>query len=315
MSVMIVGGMGFTGLHTVRRFLDNGDDVIATQHTTRREPDFLKPEIGKRLSIEVMDITDAAQVSEVIGRTKPEGIVHLAAPRPNSLTPTEEYRLNFGGLINILDAAAANGVARVQVASSQTVYRGVPSGPFHEDTPLPAESAMVIEAHKKAMEILALHFAARGGVEVVISRLGGIYGPLYQTVNHPIARMCHAAVQGIPADFGAQAPFADDARGYGYVKDCAAGVQLLQSAETLPHKIYNISGGEASCVTNGMVADCVRNVVPDADITLQPGAGPAGKPDAYLDISRAGEDVGFQPQFDIQRAVADYIDWLRSNPK
>ena len=174
---------------------------------------------------------------------------------------------------------------------------------------------MVIEAHKKAMEILALHFAEKGGVEVVISRLGGIYGPLYQTVNHPIARMCHAAVQGVPAEFGAQAPFEDEARGYCYVKDCAAGVQLIQSAETLPHKIYNISGGAGSFLPNGQVADCVRDVVPKADITLQPGSGPAGKPDAFLDISRAAEDLGFQPEYDIPRAVGDYIEWLRANPK
>jgi UDP-glucose 4-epimerase len=307
--------MGFVGLHTIRRFLDNGDDVIATQHTTRREPEFLKADIGKKLSIEAMDITDAAQVAEVVSRTRPDSIVHLAAPRPNSMTPSEEYHLNFDGLINILDAAVGNGVPRVQVASSQTVYRGVPAGPFNEDMPLPTESAMVIEAHKKAMEILALYYAAKSEVEVVTSRLGGIYGPLYQTVNHPIARMCHAAVKGVPADFGAQAPFAEEARGYCYVKDCAAGVQLLQSAETLPHKIYNISGGIGSFLPNGQVADCVRNVVPEADITLQEGSGPASKPNAYLDVSRAAEDVGFTPQYDIQAAVADYIEWLRTNEK
>ena len=39
---LLIGGMGFIGLHTARRFLDAGQDVVVTYHSNRREPDFLQ---------------------------------------------------------------------------------------------------------------------------------------------------------------------------------------------------------------------------------------------------------------------------------
>ena len=38
--------MGFIGLHTARRFLDQGHDVVVTYHANRREPDFLRPTLA-----------------------------------------------------------------------------------------------------------------------------------------------------------------------------------------------------------------------------------------------------------------------------
>ena len=315
MSVLVTGGMGFLGLHTDRRFLDAGEDVIATQHTARREPDFLKEHIGKRLRIEQVDLTDAGQVMDLVGRTKPDGIIHLAAPPPRGQEPAEEYALNIGGLINVLEAARTYEVRRVVVASSQTVYSPFEHGPFREDWPLPVESTLGIESAKKAMEILSLNYAERTGLDVIIARVGGIYGPMYQTLNHPIARMCYAAAHGEPADFPRGAPFADDGRGYCYVKDCAAGVQLLQSAPSLNHRIYNVSGGVGSATTNGVIADAIRAVVPDAQIELQPGSGLERVPDAYMDISRSNEELGYAPAYDIERGVTEYIAWLQTNPR
>src|SRR5437660_7374112 len=55
--IMITGGMGFIGLHTARKFLDAGEDVVITYYRTWREPDFLKDEYGKRVQIESIDTT------------------------------------------------------------------------------------------------------------------------------------------------------------------------------------------------------------------------------------------------------------------
>ena len=52
---------------------------------------------------------------------------------------------------------------------------------------------------------------------------------------------------------------------------------------------------------------------PAARIELPGGRDPAGPGrDIYLDITRIREDVGYQPAYDTERAVADYIDWLRA---
>ena len=62
------------------------------------------------------------------------------------------------------------------------------------------------------------------------------------------------------------------------------------------------------------VANAVKKAIPTAEIKLQPGKGPRYKPDQYLDISRANQDVGYTQEYPIERAVEDYIDWLRKNP-
>jgi len=315
MSVVITGGMGFLGLHTVRKFLDAGHEVVATQHSARREPSFLKDDIGKALHIEPMDITDAAQVNEIIGRYKPTAVIHLAAPPPRGMDTVPEFQLNFDGMINILEAARENDVRRVQIASSQTVYQGLPNGPFKESDRLPVDSTISIQAHKKAMEILSLHYAARTGLDVIIARVGGIYGPMYQTLNHPIAAMCYAAAHGKTAEYGRGVPFADDGRGYCYVKDCATAIQLLDAAATLPHKIYNTSGGPASNLSNAKIVEAIRSIVPDADLPLQEGSAPGAIKDAYQDITQTAADVGYTPAYDIQAAVAEYIPWLKENER
>ena len=62
---LLIGGMGFIGLHTARSFLDAGQDVVLTYYHNRREPDFLKDEIGKRAKVEQLDVLDAARVAEI----------------------------------------------------------------------------------------------------------------------------------------------------------------------------------------------------------------------------------------------------------
>ena len=68
-------------------------------------------------------------------------------------------------------------------------------------------------------------------------------------------------------------------------------------------------------MTYQRAADAVRAVVPEAEIELLPGAGSGARTDAYMDGARAVEDAGYEPQYDIERGVADYIDWLRAHPR
>ncbi len=90
------------------------------------------------------------------------------------------------------------------------------------------------------------------------------------------------------------------------------GIQLLQMADNLPHRTYNISGDGPH--TYREFAEAVKKVVPNAEVGLQPGQGPRQRTDAYMEITRIREEVGYQPQYDLEQGVADYIDWLRKNP-
>src|SRR5947209_5548101 len=164
--ILITGGMGFIGLHTARCFLDAGHDVVLTHFKTRREPDFIKADLGTRARVESLDVSDAAAVAEVMGRYDIDGIVHLAVPGLGALTPGDEYRTNTQGLLNVLEAGRQAGV-RVTIASSVAVYYSLDAGPFRESDRLPLPSVSPTEAYKKSEEILGQHYADRTGLDVV----------------------------------------------------------------------------------------------------------------------------------------------------
>jgi UDP-glucose 4-epimerase len=233
-------------------------------------------------------------------------------PGLGALSAAEDYRVNMMGFLNILEAAKLFEVRRVSLASSVAVYNSLPEGPFREEALLPVHSGNPTETFKKALEILGLHYASRTDVEVVALRIGSPFGPLYHSLAAPTSRICHAAAKGLPTNFtGVRrgAPYAEDDTGAFYVKDCAKAIQLLQMADKLSHQIYNISSEQP--MTYGEFVEAVKAVVPDAQVSLQPGRSPRHRARAYMDITRIMEGVGYRPQYDIERAVKEYIDWLR----
>jgi UDP-glucose 4-epimerase len=322
--ILITGGMGFIGLHVAKKLLESGEDVVLTQHQARREPDFLKPDFpkteggpksGPQSVIERVDITSTFDVIEVVRRHKVRRIVHLVAPPVRGISPSEDYRINTEGLINVLEAARINDVDRVALGSSGSVYLGIPQGPYPETIPLPTESRNPVEAYKKALETMALHYASRTGMQVATMRLGHIYGPMYYSMVNLPSRLCHAAVAGRAPDYSAAPggiPFQDDEGDFCYVKDCAKGIALIATAQSLKHTIYNVGGGVA--ITNGDVANAVVKAVPGFVSGLQPGRGPAYRSNPMMKLDHIQDDTGYQPDYTIDTAIADYIDWLRGNP-
>src|SRR6267142_4494622 len=105
LMILIVGGMGFIGLNTALRFLEVGQKVVLSQHSSRRVPDALESEIGTRVMIAQMDVTNPYEVFEVVRRHQVDSIVNLMAPPARSLSTQSDYHLYAAGLQNVLEAA------------------------------------------------------------------------------------------------------------------------------------------------------------------------------------------------------------------
>ena len=312
--ILVTGGMGFIGMHTTRKLLDAGESVVVAYNNAQREPDIWKDEIGRRVVIERVDTSNPHAVLEAGVKHQITGIVHLVSPRLGVLSPGQEMKVNMDGLVNVLEAARILGVKRVCVASSNSVYGLVPDGPFREDSPLYVETNSPIDAFKKSFEVLGLHYGDRTGLEVVMMRISGVFGPLYYSMFSAHSRMSHAAVKGAPADFGGSltgAPYENDRSDYAYVKDIATGIQKLQLAPSLGHRVYNIGSGRAD--SYGEVAAAVKKVIPGSQIQLQSGSSGRGKANPVADISRIGEDVGYAPEYTLETAIAEYLEWLKTN--
>ena len=311
--ILVTGGLGFIGAHTVRALIDAGESVVATRHRTARIPSFLADEVGKRLFVESLDVASPHATIEVARKHPISSVMHLVVTPLGALSPAEDYRLNMSGLINVLEAARIAGAKRVSIASSSAVYAGLPSGPFREEAGVRLHPAFPTEAFKKSFELLSLHYGDRTGLEVVALRIGNVYGPLYHSMGNLPSRIVHPAVKGLPGPLprrDGKPDFAEDSSDFVYVKDCAAGVRAVHLAPKLNHQVYNIGSGTA--VSGADFAAAVAAAVPGARLALAAGRGPEYRPDAALDLGRVTQDTGYRPRFGVSEAIADYAAWLKA---
>ncbi len=311
--ILVTGGLGFIGLHTAEALLNQGESVVLTRYRSYRLPSFLEKEFGKRVFIEPLDLNSTYDAVDIIRKHNVTGICDLFVPRRGTLTPGEDYRVKMDGFLHVLEAARICGVERVAHASSVAVYGGVSEELLREDIPLPMTSGNETSAFKKAEEVLGNHYADRTGIDIVFLRIGGFYGPLYQRENRATLKMIQAAMAGVTADYKGVlggAPHEEDETDATYVKDGARAIASLQLARKLPSRAYNISGGKL--VTNREFANAVRKSYPNADIPLAPGKS-SPRAGRIMDSTFLKRDVGFEPEYDIDRGVAEWIEWLKVN--
>jgi UDP-glucose 4-epimerase len=301
--ILVTGGLGSIGSHTARALLDLGESVVLTSHRSRTVPDFLAGAV-----VEPLDTTDTEAFLEIGKRHPITGIVHLAAAPYDLPDPIAYLRAESTALLNALAAAQAWGTSRFAVASSIAVYAGVDRSPFTEDTPLPVLAPHQIPVFKKTAEL----WSTLAGTGVVNLRIGTIWGPLGlpDSPFFALPRLLSAAVRGEDPDLTPPRPpaLADDATDLCYVKDCGRAIALLMLAERLNHTVYNVSGGRL--VRYAEVVEEINKAVPGANLTLPPGRS---QPGGYLDITRLREDTGFAPEYEVERAVPDYVAWLRDH--
>jgi UDP-glucose 4-epimerase len=312
---LITGGMGFIGLHTAHALLEMGESCVLTQYHVARVPDFIKTEIGKRVFVERLDVTNRSALLELGERYPITGIIHLADPGPWRSDPRQYFRLSTSALLNVLEAAEAWKVHRVAIASTIGIYMGLEANgiPLREDLSLPMLALHPIPTFKKIAELISSNIAARVGFSIVHTRFGA-WGPLFHQPPSSMnihSRLVRAAVNGETLDFtrSPSRAYAEDGFDLCYVKDCGRGIALLQLADKLRYATYNIGTGKAT--RYGELAAAIRRILPDARLDLPGGYDPQSPRKVIeLDISRIREDTGYEPQYDLERAAADYVAWL-----
>ncbi|MGH2884223.1 MAG: NAD-dependent epimerase/dehydratase family protein, partial [Solirubrobacteraceae bacterium] len=145
-----------------------------------------------------------------------------------------------------------------------------------------------------------------------------IWGPRgrERSAFSPLPALVHAAARGSSAGTGAdptaRAPVhAGDGYDICYVKDCGHAIALVQTAPRLSHAVYNVGSGRVT--TNAEVVAAIRAHVPDFDIELVEGRGEsAPATDPVLDLARIRQETGYEPAYDTEAAVGDYLAWLHA---
>jgi UDP-glucose 4-epimerase len=303
--ILVTGGLGFIGTHTTRALLDLGEPCLLVQRRPA-PPDGLPGRIVERV-----DLTDRESFLALGRRHRITGIVHLAGSvpwPPGARPPVEGARTALDSLLNVVQAAHEWAVPRLTVASTIGVYGGVDAAsPLREDLLLPMTTGHIIPAFKKIGELLTDHLGGALGVEIVNLRIAAVWGPGGRQVSpfFPAPQWVHAAAAGTELS----PAYADNGTDMLYAKDCGRAIALLQIAQVLHNRTYNVASGRVT--TNRELAAAIGSVVPSARSAVADGRDPDGPAsDVYLDVGRLRRDTGFGPAYDTEEGVADYIDWL-----
>jgi UDP-glucose 4-epimerase len=314
--ILITGGLGFMGSNTAQAMLEMGESCVLTQHKNNRVPTLISEQVGKRIFIEPVDVTDRAGLLALGKKYQITGIVHLASGGggTNAIGFYDDIRSTMASITNVFQAGLEWNVKRVSVASTLGVYIGVTEVPWREDQPLPLTGLNSLIAMKKCGEIAVSYLSRQLKVEGITIRFPAGYGPGYDaTRGSLVGRLVHAAVKGTkPSLEGIRGSvYAADCMDQCYVKDSARAVGLLHAADQLKHQTYNVGSGRPT--TNQDIVDAIQKVIPRFEVELPAGHMPGfGDVVPYQDITWLREDTGFEPQFDVETAVADYIAWLRA---
>ena len=319
--VLVTGGSGFIGVYAVRRLVEKGHEIVNYDLVPPSgEREFVLSDFRDQIPFEKGGIEDLPPLLLAVRKHRIEKIVHTAAivdPTMVHLNPTVAYRVDLGGTVNVLETARIMGLDRVVFMSSIGVYTTKKYEPIDENHPvLRSDEGPVPTAYgacKVGGEAFCWAYREAFGLDFVALRPSAVYGfgmglPMF------IKPIVENSVRGEPLriEHGRDYP-----RDYTHVKDVAQAIQLAVDVDPtgLKDRAFLVGTGQ-ELVTPGQMADIIREFIPTADIEIGPGLDEFDKREilfrGVLDISRARQQLGYDPQYDIRKGMQEYVTIYRS---
>jgi UDP-glucose 4-epimerase len=308
MKALVTGGAGFIGSNLVDALLARGDEVTVVDNLATGKRENLDAALGNGAALEDVDIREGDAVGEVVGRTQPDVIFHLAAQidvRKSVADPAADARINVEGTANLLSAAQAHGVPRfVNTSTGGAIYGEGRQLPAPEDHPVAPEAPYGLS--KFCAEQYCEIFTRLHGLSTVSLRYGNVYGPRQDPLGEAgvIAIFCGKLLDG-----GRATIFGDgkQTRDYVYVDDVVdANLRAAESDATGP---INIGLGQEKSVLD--IVDVLKQHAPDGFEPEHAPERPGEVQHIALDPSRAREELGWQAEVELDEGLKRTLDSLR----
>lgn len=262
MNILVTGGAGFIGSHTVDALIADGHQVVVVDDLSSGK----RQNLNSKVKLIEASITDAPVIDQIFTDNGPfEAIVHFAAQKSVTHSvddPVEDANRNIIGSLVMLEAAKKHGTKQFIFSSTGGALYGEKAIlPTPEDSPLHPVSPYGIS--KRSVEEY-LSFYRRQGITTQILRYSNVYGPRQDPYGEAgvIAIFCQNLVQGEPMKvFGK----GEQTRDFVYVADVAsANLKALAAPKS---GVWNIGTGQENSIN--AVLDELRSIGQEFDLTMK----------------------------------------------
>ena len=317
MKVLVTGGAGYIGSHTVRELVERGHDVIVLDTLELVS----KQAIGD-VKLYQGSITDDTLLDRVFTQEKPEAVIHFAAykaPAESMAEPGKYFRNNVNGTLSLLEAMVHHNVRAMVFSSSCSIF-GTPqtlpvaeNAPFHPES-VYGESKLMSETLLKWYERTHnIRYGALRYFNASGASLDNKIGEDWSRTQNLIPLVMKAAVGCAPSItvFGTDYPTLDGTaiRDYIHVVDLAvAHVKVLEHIlHTDSSTAYNLGTGKGNSVQE--VIDATKRIS-GRDFKVEYGPRRPGDPTAiYADCSKAERELGWKAQYGLETILETAWKW------
>ncbi len=333
MRVLVTGGTGYIGSHTVVELLTAGHEVTIVDNLANSSPivvDRISAITGSSFDFHSIDVRDEAGLDDVVATAAYDAVLHFAGLKSVAESverPLEYFDNNVTGTITLCRVLARRGVRTIVFSSSATVYGDPPSLPLTEATPPGAptnpygRTKLVIEdiltdlqrADRRWSVILLRYFNPVGAHE------SGLVGEDPKgTPNNLMPYLAQVAVGKLDRltihgdDYAT--PDGTGVRDYIHVVDLAAGhVAALEKLVGVPGAhVYNLGTGSGTSVRELVAAfeTAAGRTIPTVVGPRRPGDVAAN----WCDASKAAAELGWVATRTTADMCRDMWRWQTQNP-
>ncbi|MCK9794003.1 UDP-glucose 4-epimerase GalE [Isoptericola sp. 4D.3] len=334
MRVLVTGGAGYVGSHTVLRLLGAGHDVVVVDDFSRGAPaalDRVEVLAGRPVPVHAFDTADIDALERLFDAEGFDAVVHLAgikSPGGGGARPLDSYETNLGTTFTLLRCMAWYGVDRLVVSSSSAVYGDGRDLPHREDAPLTPVGPLgrshamneqilrdVVADAGPALRVgVVRHFSAAG------AHPSGTLGPDRTGAAAGLLTAIAEAAAGLRERLevhGDDHPTPDGTamRDYVHVDDLAAGhVAALAALGDADQQLstWNLGSGRPTSVLELVRAfeEATGRPVPYRVAGSRAGDVPV----SYADPARAEAELGWRATRGVEEICLDLWRWHQRHP-
>lgn len=333
MSILVTGGAGYIGSHTVIELVNAGYDVVVVDNlcnSSKESMNRVEEITGKAIKFYEVDILDKEGLTKVFENESIDSVIHFAglkAVGESVAKPWLYYNNNITGTLVLLEVMNAFNVKNIVFSSSATVYGSPAEIPITENCPKGEITNPYGQTKSMIEQILTDIYKADTEWNIILLRYfnpigahkSGRIGENPNGIpNNLMPYITQVAVGRLKClgVFGNDYPTPDGTgvRDYIHVVDLALGhVKAIEKIRTNPGlKVYNLGTGKGYSVL-----DIVKNFEKASGVKIPYEIKPRRAGDiaeCYADASKAKEELGWEAQYGILEMCEDSWRWQSNNP-